>query len=114
MTIESQGEQCYQQISNLDDIARLEPAGSVLLDIDMDYFCNPFEQKDEKAGKCASQHCWEQVEVSIDRVTTLLERAAWRPRVRVVTVALSPGFFPSQYWAAALAKIEPSLRRTFS
>jgi hypothetical protein len=109
--IENQGEQCYLRLSNLDDVARLELYGSVLLDIDMDYFCNPFEPEEKNGKKNISRHCWEEIELAIDRVTTVLQRSAWREQVRIVTVALSPGFFPSQYWPAAVARLESGLRQ---
>jgi hypothetical protein len=110
--IESEGKQCYLRLSNLDDLARLDPYGSVLLDIDMDYFCNPFEAEEKNGGGGnISCHCWEEIEQAIARVTTVLQSSMWGEYVRIVTVALSPGFFPSRYWAAALANIESGLRR---
>lgn len=109
--VDREGTQPYLRVGNLDDLATLEPSGSVLLDIDMDYFCCPFE--DEHSRGSRSEHSWALIEPVIDRVLDVLQRAPWRPLVRVITVALSPGFFPSQYWSIALEKMETGLRHTF-
>lgn len=107
-----EGSQSYLRIGNLDDLARLKPTGSVLLDIDMDYFCNPFEESEHSRERPLG-HSWTDIESVIDGVLDVLQDAPWRSLVRVITVALSPGFFPSEYWSRALPRMEAGLRQAY-
>ncbi|HEX8451597.1 MAG TPA: UPF0489 family protein [Longimicrobium sp.] len=106
MVAHARARQVYLWTDVAEDLVRLEPRGGVLLDVDMDYFCNRFEAPSQDR----SRH---EVAAEIDRVAVCLRAASWRHRVIAITVALSPGFFPSEYWVDALACLEAALRSIY-
>ncbi|MEU1972837.1 cyclophane-containing peptide 2OG-Fe(II) oxygenase YhhC [Microbacterium sp. NPDC019599] len=96
-------------IGSVADIATLEVVAPVLLDIDMDFFSNRVGADDPDA----------QVDEGLQGVLSRIEQVggclasnqALQENVAVVTVALSPGFFPSEYWSAALPAVENAIAR---
>jgi hypothetical protein len=89
-------------------MSELRPAGPVLLDIDMDFFCNHLDSR-RVGPMCAADDCH-----SVDAINRQIRSvgaylhdndALWS-QLAVVTVALSPGFFPSRYWSSALAQLD--------
>jgi hypothetical protein len=102
--------QVYLCTDNLTDLERLDLRRTVLLDIDMDYFCNRFEETTNGSSSLAGEDdCWPRIEDSIGRLGDILTAVSWRHQVRAVSVALSPGFFPSEYWEASVAKLKDVL-----
>ncbi|SNR67603.1 cyclophane-containing peptide 2OG-Fe(II) oxygenase YhhC [Blastococcus mobilis] len=94
----------------LDGIAGLAPDGPVLLDIDMDFFCNRFGVGD--AANHGAATTLPDVCSVIDQLGEVLTaNRALSERIAVVTLALSPGFFPSEFWEVALPRLEDMLTR---
>lgn len=83
------------------------PECPVLLHIDMDYFNNRYN-RDSDWNTHHSHHDppLEQVLDEIDRLFHALTSYGIVNRVENVSVALSPGFFPSEYWQASLERMQ--------
>jgi hypothetical protein len=98
----------YTTSQDLGLIERLEATGPVLLDVDMDYFCNRLDTEHgppASRGPGLSEICAE-----IDELCAALRsNSPLARRVEVVSIALSPGFFPSEYWPDALPRLERGL-----
>lgn len=79
--------------------------GAVLLDIDLDYFCNRLDRGDAANAGASEKDVIRQVSALMN----LVGQCEFAERIEVVTVAMSPGFFPSEYWKTSLATLEGSL-----
>ncbi len=104
----------YTLTDDLSILGELEPSGPVLLDIDMDYFCNRLDNRELPSNgpgdASGSAHSLEDVCRLIDRLgDLLLGNDDLCGRIAVVTLAVSPGFFPSEYWKESLSRLEPTL-----
>lgn len=82
-------------------IAALNLERPIFLDIDMDYFCNDYDDRlnrTEADGPSSAE-----VARRIEATGELLR--AWLPRGNVVlaSISLSPGFFPARHWEESLA-----------
>ncbi|MEU6904373.1 hypothetical protein ABZ935_03290 [Streptomyces coeruleorubidus] len=90
----------------------LEPAGPVLLDIDMDFFCNRYDDSMEGRNRCVTDNCHTR-----ESICDLIDELGFHLRsnrglcnqVEVVTIALSPGFFPSEFSKVTLAYLRDTL-----
>jgi hypothetical protein len=87
----------------LDDL----PDGPVLIHIDMDYFNNRF---DGDSDRVEHDHKYEQplprILERIDEVFEALDRRGVAERVADMAVGISPGFFPAEFWAPSVGRIE--------
>lgn len=102
----------YIRTNDLGLLAALPVEGRrVLLDIDMDFFCNKQEGLGEGGYNGAASI--DDVCSTIDLLAATLGRSGIAPFIEVITLALSPGFFPSAYWAVALPRLEVALRNLF-
>jgi hypothetical protein len=72
----------------------------VLLHIDMDYFNNRFDRDSDWHGASAPRHDPDLAAMSetMDELFDSLARSGMTPRIESVAVALSPGFFPAEFW----------------
>jgi hypothetical protein len=73
--------------------------GPVWVDVDMDFFCNHFDDSTPEPPPL-----WSAAEVA-DRIEALgrwLRRALVGRRVGLVTMAVSPGFYPAALWQETL------------
>jgi UPF0489 domain len=77
--------------------------GNILLDIDLDYFCNRF---DTHGGESTSD---ETASAYLETTLELLLGSNLPRRALATTVAFSPGFFPAKLWPVGLRFTE-SLR----
>lgn len=83
----------------------------ILLHIDMDYFNNRFDGDSDWAERQQIlDPTLEQVLSQISTTFTQLWSAVERSRVEDVTVALSPGFFPAEFWSASIALLQTQLK----
>jgi hypothetical protein len=79
--------------------------GAVWLDVDMDAFCNRFDGDSDRKDHSATDGERSLLMGRVGRFVTGLQSASWLPRVEAVSEAVSPGFFPSEYWATAVPLI---------
>jgi hypothetical protein len=82
----------------------------VLLHVDLDCFCNPFDRKTRFAG--ASVPTGAEAGAVLDSLSDVLASVAASPAacaVESVTVALSPGFFPAALWPEAVGRLHQHL-----
>lgn len=91
-------------------LADIEPNASILLHIDMDYFNNRFDGDsdwlfNEKKHNPSSQEVLKNIEEVFYLIRTELNQA----QIENITIALSPGFFPSEFWKESLNIIEEHL-----
>lgn len=86
------------------------PNCPVLLHIDMDYFNNRYD-RDSDWPKRPRKHdpSREEMLSQIDRLFDALVEYEVAQRIENVTVALSPGFFPSEYWQVCMERVEKRL-----
>lgn len=92
----------------LQDLPREIP---ILLHIDMDYFNNRFDgDSDWAEHQRILNPTLEQVLSQISTTFTQLWSAVERSRVEDITVALSPGFFPAEYWSASIDLLHKQLK----
>jgi hypothetical protein len=98
----------YVTTDDLSVLGALRWEGPVLFDVDMDYFCDRFDNKLRSAADDAST--LDQVCARIDEVGEWLRRVPeLMSHIEVVTLALSPGFFPSDYWSESIARLERAI-----
>lgn len=80
--------------------------GPLMLHIDFDYFCNRFNgdsdwheyPHDNDVGQ-------QEIERRVDRMVAALAEAGVAGAVQSVCGALSPGFFPAEYWAMTVERV---------
>jgi hypothetical protein len=88
------------------------PDCPVLLHIDMDYFNNRYDRDSDWCDR-SNRHdpTQERVLGEIDSLFDALEQNDVLERIENVTVALSPGFFPAEYWPTSVERVEWHLRK---
>jgi hypothetical protein len=84
--------------------------GGVWLDIDLDYFCNRYNGDSDRRFASALLGERDEVVRRIQDFLCELRSVAWLKRVEAVSVAVSPAFFPSEYWAEAVAMVRDGVR----
>lgn len=88
------------------------PECPVLLHIDMDYFNNRYDRDSdwrERPGR--HDPCTRAILESVDELFAALHDHRVVDRIENVTVALSPGFFPSEFWPAGIERVEHHLAK---
>jgi len=78
---------------------------SVWLDVDLDEFCNRFDGDSNRRDMHTTDAERSIMSRRIDNFLIGLMAASWKNRVRAVSVAASPAFFPSEYWNNTIPKI---------
>jgi hypothetical protein len=77
----------------------------IWLDVDLDAFCNRFDGDSDRRGQSKSG---QEVRAMRRGIATFLENlsnASWLSHVEAVSVAASPGFFPSEFWEFAIPTV---------
>lgn len=83
---------------------------SLLLHVDFDYFCNRFDgDSDWYQHPHANDVGEEEVERRVDALVAALAEAGAGEAIDSICGALSPGFFPAEYWAATVARLRGGL-----
>jgi hypothetical protein len=86
-------------------------ADAVWLDVDLDVFCNRYDGDSDRAtfeGNHAEQAFMQQrIETFLDQLAS----ATWIDKIEAVSVAISPGFFPAQYWEYAIPAVCNGIER---
>jgi hypothetical protein len=72
--------------------------GPVWLDVDMDGFCNRYDGDSKRADRPPTERERAMTRRHIDEFLLDLRAAAWTRLIGAVSIAASPGFFPSDFW----------------
>jgi hypothetical protein len=88
------------------------PVGPLLLHVDFDYFCNRFDGDSDWEGR-PTRNPADRAEVlrRIDALAEAIAGAAIAPRIASVCGALSPGFFPAEFWGESVERLARGLSR---
>lgn len=93
--------------------AELPEARLIWLDIDLDAFCNRYDGDSDRTALTGSDEERHDLEHRIDTFLADVEASEWRANVAAISVAASPGFFPSEYWDYAIPRIRDGLLPLF-
>jgi hypothetical protein len=77
----------------------------VWLDVDLDAFCNRFDGDSDARSRRGSAEELGELNQRIGAFLADLTRCHWAANITAVSVAASPGFFPSEYWELAIPAI---------
>ncbi len=98
-----------------DDVAGILgriPPGPVLLHIDLDYFNDRFDGRpDWEETPERHDPPRDETLAAIDGFFAALAASPLPPSIADVTVALSPGFFPADYWEPAVERVRQGVER---
>jgi hypothetical protein len=83
---------------------------SVWLDVDLDGFCNRFDGDSNRAQIGGTAEERDLMLGRIKRFLNSLGASSWRRRVKAVSIAASPMFFPSEYWDEVVPAIKSGIR----
>ena len=81
--------------------------GAIWLDIDMDEFCNRYDGDSNNSSVQGTEMERVTTRRRIDTFIARLRGALWLERIGAVSIAASPGFFPSDLWEEMI----PLMRR---
>jgi hypothetical protein len=87
--------------------------GDIWLDIDLDEFCNRFNGDSDRCGLTGSAEERRTTVTRLDRFFAELRSKRWLDRVGIVTLCVSPGFFPAECWPEALIICKRGLADSF-
>lgn len=93
-------------------LPRVLPPGvsdGIWLDVDLDAFCNRFDGDSNRNNNQGSAKERQKLEKDLSQFLSGLSEVSWLRHVEAVSVAASPGFFPSEYWDLAIPKVFSSL-----
>ncbi len=96
--------QCHDTIC-LPEIPPSAASHGIWLDVDLDAFCNRFDGDSDRSDQTGSPNEICQLR---DRVAAFLEQlrdVSWRGNIEAISVAASPGFFPSEYWEEVIPTV---------
>jgi hypothetical protein len=79
-------------------LALRNDSGTVWLDVDMDGFCNRYDGDSNRANRPATDRERSMTHLHIEQFLSDLRAASWTRRIVAVSIAASPGFFPSDLW----------------
>jgi hypothetical protein len=89
------------------------PDAPILLHIDCDYFNNRYDgNSDWRQHGIHHDPPWLQIEHSIEALFAAIVAAGAIDRVVDITVALSPGFFPAEFWAGTVRRLRQHISAT--
>jgi len=108
---EAGGTGVFQRFGDVMDLQRLAPEGPVLLDIDLDFFANRYNRDSDWQPLPSRDPPLAAVLTEVDRLAECLTVAPFLRQVEVITLAISPGFFPAEYWRQTVARLRSHLRR---
>jgi hypothetical protein len=84
----------------------IEPAGQgVWLDIDLDFFWNRYNGDSDRLLALPMPGECDRVMLGVDDFLTNLSRVSWLTDIATVSISVSPGFFPTDYWKAVIPAV---------
>jgi hypothetical protein len=95
----------FRQTSSLPIDLPVGKQEGVWLDIDLDYFWNRYNGDSNKRSEIALSGERAEIMRRVNRSLAKLKDAAWLTNLEAVSVAVSPGFFPSEYWAEVIKAV---------
>lgn len=75
------------------------------LDVDLHAFCNRFDGDSDRRDRPGSRAETSTLHRRIASFFGELNAASWRDQIEAVSVAASPGFFPSEYWETVIPAV---------
>ena len=99
--------QCHTGVALPDSMANPtgEQGNGVWLDVDLDAFCNRFDGDSDRQKQQGSMRELKELRTRVQTFLRQLRAAAWRTRIEAISVAASPGFFPSEYWEEVIPAV---------
>ena len=91
---------CWEEVGALP--LELENCESVWLDVDLDAFCNRYDGDSNRSDAVATDSEKITLRKGVEDFLHRLSSASWRDRIDAVSLAASPGFFPSEYWGRVI------------
>jgi Acetyltransferase (GNAT) domain len=88
----------------------VEEGEGVWLDLDLDYFCNRYNGDSDRRGEVALPGEREEVMGRISVILAELRRALWLSKIEAVSIAVSPGFFPAEYWTEGMTVVRDGIQ----
>ncbi len=97
----------YSVFTEIDDFLKdISDTAAILLHVDMDYFNNRFDgDSDWRSHAFNHDPSAELVYKNIEQVFSAIEKSNIAKRIENYTVALSPGFFPAEFWNESISII---------
>lgn len=97
----------YSVFTEIDDFLKdISDTASILLHVDMDYFNNRFDgDSDWRSHEFNHDPSAEIVYKNIEETFSTIENSNITKRIENYTVALSPGFFPVEFWKESISVI---------
>ncbi|MEO7214701.1 hypothetical protein [Mucilaginibacter sp.] len=93
-------------------LANIPPDVPVLLHVDMDYFNNRFDgDSDWKSHEFRHDPMAESVLLQVSEVFEATLASVPRKQLEDITVALSPGFFPAEFWKDTISIIDRKFQK---
>ncbi|MEZ4850668.1 MAG: hypothetical protein R3B93_19040 [Bacteroidia bacterium] len=78
---------------------------NIWLDIDFDAFCNRYNGDSDKSEIVITNAEIERTNERINDFLNQFERIKWLSKIKAISLAVSPGFFPSDYWGNVVPKL---------
>jgi hypothetical protein len=101
----------FRQTRSLPSELPMQDNDGVWLDIDLDYFCNRYDGDSDRRSKVAVPNEQNEVMRRVESFLAELSVVNWLPRIEAVSIAVSPGFFPSDHWAGVIPAVRDGIRR---
>lgn len=86
-------------------------SGGVWLDIDLDFFCNRYDGDSDRRGWTAALDEEQRVMERVHGFLAELAKVDWLAEVEAVSVAVSPGFFPSDHWSNVIGTLKDGIQK---
>ena len=83
----------------------------IWLDVDLDAFCNRFDGNSDRFGRPGTTLEYDRMMSRIETFITELGKSRWHSDIVAISVAASPGFFPSEYWPIVIPRITNNIKR---
>lgn len=101
----------FRQTRSLPPTLPLQAGGGIWLDIDLDYFCNRYNGDSDRRLEVARANEHDEVMQRVERFLGELAEVPWLPRIEAVSIAVSPGFLPSDHWAGVIPAVRDGVRK---
>lgn len=100
----------YQESTQLPTVLSIPAHDFIWLDIDLDAFCNRYDGDSNNSELKGSEREQEIFQLRLLEFLQALKSSKWITQVKAVSVSVSPGFFPSEYWQYTLDLVNTKLR----
>lgn len=101
----------FRQARRLPDDLSIDIHERIWLDVDLDAFCNRYCGDSDLRYQIATTKECEEMKARIEGFLSQLAEVRWVAQIAVVTIAISPGFFPTEYWSYAVPQVYDGIAR---